>query len=61
MPPTVQYLTLLNPVRYFMTCVRALFLKGVGLESIWPELLALLAIGLTVMALSTARFRKRLD
>ncbi len=61
MPPVVQYVTLLNPVRYFMTCVRALFLKGVGLDVIWPELVALLVIGLSVTALSAARFRKRLD
>jgi ABC-2 type transport system permease protein len=61
MPPAVQYVTLFNPVRHFMVCVRALFLKGVGLEAIWPELLALLTIGLAVMTLSAARFRKRLD
>ncbi len=61
MPQPVQYLTLLNPVRYFMTCVRALFLKGVGFEIIWPQLAALLAIGLGVMSVSVLRFRKRLD
>ncbi|MBI1355064.1 MAG: ABC transporter permease subunit [Acidobacteria bacterium] len=61
MPTAVQYLTLLNPVRHFMSCVRALFLKGVGVDAIWPQLLALLAIGLTVMVLSAARFHKRLD
>jgi len=61
MPASVQYLTLLNPVRYFMVCVRALFLKGVGIETIWPQLLALLSIGLTIMLLSASRFRKRLD
>ncbi len=61
MPVVVQYATLLNPVRHFMTCVRALFLKGVGAEAIWPQLLALLAIGLAVMAWSVSRFRKRLD
>jgi ABC-2 type transport system permease protein len=61
MPAVVQYATLFNPVRHFMTCVRALFLKGVGIEVIWPHLLALLAIGVTVMVLSAARFHKRLD
>jgi len=34
MPPSVQYMTLLNPLRYFMQIVRDLFLKGVGLTSI---------------------------
>ncbi|MCB9383553.1 MAG: ABC transporter permease [Bryobacterales bacterium] len=61
MPVVVQYATLLNPVRHFMTCVRALFLKGVGFEAIWPQLLALLAIGLTTMLWSASRFHKRLD
>ena len=61
MPIVVQYATLFNPVRHYMTCVRALFLKGVGIEAIWPQLLALLAIGVVVMVLSAARFRKRLD
>lgn len=61
MPVAVQYATLLNPVRHFMSCVRALFLKGVGLEAIWPQLLALLAIALAVVVLSAARFHKRLD
>ncbi|MEZ5364308.1 MAG: hypothetical protein R2748_18720 [Bryobacterales bacterium] len=44
-----------------MTCVRALFLKGVGVEAIWPQLLALLAIGLATMFWSASRFHKRLD
>lgn len=61
MPRPVQILTLINPVRYFMTIVRALFLKGVGLEAIWPQMLALAVIGATILLISVARFRKRLD
>src|SRR5690348_4603720 len=41
MPEPVQYLTLLNPVRYFIEIVRGLFLKGSGITVLWPQLLAL--------------------
>ena len=61
MPEAVQYLTYLNPVRYFMECLRALFLKGVGMEVIWPQMLAMLVIGLAVVIGSASRFRKTID
>lgn len=61
MPVAVQYLTYLNPVRYFMEIVRGLFLKGVGVETLWPQMLSLFAFGSAVLALSALRFHKRLD
>ncbi len=61
MPLPVQYLTLLNPLRYFMEIVRGLFLKGVGLSSLWPQVLALLVLGTTIFGISALRFHKRLD
>ncbi len=61
MPVAVQYLTYLNPVRYFLEVVRGIFLKGAGLEVLWPQLLAMLVFGLTILLLSAARFRKKLD
>lgn len=61
MPLVVQYLTYLNPVRYFMEIVRSIFLKGTGLAVLWPQLLALLLIGTALVGLSVLRFRKRLD
>ncbi len=61
MPPVVQYLTFLNPVRYFMEIVRGLFLKGVGIHYLWPQLLALLLLGVAILGLSALRFHKRLD
>lgn len=61
MPVAVQYLTYLNPVRYFMEIVRGIFLKGVGVSVLWPQMAALLVYGVTVVGLSAARFRKRLD
>lgn len=61
MPESVQYLTLVNPVRYFMEIVRGLFLKGVGLGALWSQMAALAAIGSAILLVSAQRFRKRLD
>lgn len=61
MPVAVQYLTLLNPVRYAMEIVRGLFLKGVGIETLWPQMLSLFLFGSAVLGLSALRFHKRLD
>jgi ABC-2 type transport system permease protein len=61
MPPVVQYLTYLNPLRYFMQIVRALFLKGAGVESLWQEIMALFVFGVVILNLSAFRFHKKLD
>jgi ABC-2 type transport system permease protein len=61
MPEVVQWITYLNPVRYFMEIMRAVFLKGAGPETLWPQMTALAAIGVTVLTLAALRFRKRLD
>jgi drug efflux transport system permease protein len=61
MPLPVQYLTYLNPVRYFLEIVRGIFLKGAGPAVLWPQMLALLVFGVTILGLSALRFHKRLD
>ena len=61
MPESIQYLTLLNPVRYFIEIVRGLFLKGSGVSVLWPQMLALGIFGVVILSLSAMRFRKRLD
>ncbi len=61
MPEVVQYLTYLNPLRYFMEIVRGIFLKGVGFSVLWPQILALTVYGVAIVLLSAARFHKRLD
>lgn len=58
MPPLFQYLTLLNPLRYFLEIVRGIFLKGAGPAVLWPQCLALLFIGLGVLNIAAFRFRK---
>jgi len=60
MPAWIQPFTYLIPLRYFLVIVRGIFLKGVGLEVLWPQALALFAWGATVLALATLRSSKRL-
>jgi ABC-2 type transport system permease protein len=61
MPVAVQWLTYLNPLRYFVEIVRGLFLKGVGVGVLWPQMAALAIYGVTVLGLSALRFHKSLD
>jgi len=61
MPMTIQYLTYGNPLRYFLVIIRGIFLKGNGPVVLWPQMLALLLLGTAVFAVSTLRFRKRLE
>ena len=59
MPAWVQVITYANPLRYFIEILRELFLKGAGPRVLWPELLALLSMGLIIFTLATLRFRGR--
>ena len=61
MPVAVQYLTYLNPLRYFIEIVRGIFLKGVGASVLWPQMAALFVYGVAVLGLSALRFHKTLD
>jgi ABC-2 type transport system permease protein len=61
MPQAVQYLTYLNPIRYFMEIVRGIFLKGVGFSVLWPQMLILGVYGVVILTLSAIRFHKTLD
>jgi len=59
MPAVIQLFTYLIPLRYFLIIVRGIFLKGIGLELLWPQAAALAAWGLVVLALAVSRSRKR--
>jgi len=61
MPVVVQYLTYLNPLKYFMEIVRGVFIKGVGVAVLWPQMVVLTVFGATVLTLSAVRFHKTLD
>jgi ABC-2 type transport system permease protein len=60
MPVIIQKLTYLVPLRYFIVILRGIFLKGVGVDVLWPQILALLAWGLAILGLAVARSRKTL-
>jgi len=60
MPQVIQYVTYINPLRYFIVIIRGIFLKGNGFEILWPQMAALLTIGITLMTVSSLRFKKRL-
>jgi ABC-2 type transport system permease protein len=61
MPRGFQIASYAIPVRYYANVLRGIFLKGSGLDILWPEALALLGIGLTVLTLASLRFRKSLE
>lgn len=60
MPEVIRYGTYINPLRYFLVIIRGIFLKGNGVEILWPQLTCLLLLGISVLAISSLRFRKRL-
>jgi len=61
MPTVVQWLTYLNPLQYFLVIIRGIFLKGTGLNILWPQFLGLVILGGIVFPGAVNRFRKRLD
>lgn len=60
MPQTVQLLTFLNPLRYYLVIIRGIFLKGVGIAVLWHQFLALFILGAAILQVAIARFRKAL-
>jgi ABC-2 type transport system permease protein len=59
-PQWLQYITYINPLRYFIIVIRGVFLKGIGLEILWPEIAALAILGGIAILFSSLRFQKRL-
>ena len=59
MPAVIRPVTYLIPLRYFLVIVRGIFLKGIGLNLLWPQAAALATWGIVVLALAVARSRKR--
>src|SRR5271166_426936 len=61
MPVFMQWLSIINPMTHYLIVIRGTFLKGVGLNVLWPQMLALAALGLALLTISVLRFRKSLD
>lgn len=61
MPEIIQAITYIIPLRYFMTIIRGIILKGIGFADLWIQLLAMLGLGVLILSLSVMRFQKRID
>ena len=61
MPEFMQWMTYANPLRYYLVVIRGTFLKGVGVEVLWPDLVAMAIIAVTLLTISILRFRKSLE
>ncbi|MGA8342135.1 MAG: ABC transporter permease [Candidatus Sulfotelmatobacter sp.] len=61
MPQWLQYFTYLSPLRYFLVVLRGTYLKGVGMEILWPQMLAMAGLGITLLTVAILRFHKALD
>jgi ABC-2 type transport system permease protein len=61
MPRAIQLVTYAIPLRYYAEIIRGVFLRGSGLDVLWPEALILTGMGVALLAVATARFQKRLD
>jgi ABC-2 type transport system permease protein len=61
MPFIIRQITYIIPLRYFMTIIRGIILKGIGFNELWRELLILTLMGISILTLSIKGFKKRLE
>ncbi|MEW6139229.1 MAG: ABC transporter permease [Thermodesulfobacteriota bacterium] len=61
MPEIIQYVTYLNPLRYFITIMRGVFLKGVGWEILWPEVIPIFFMAIFYIGAASFFFKRRVD
>ncbi len=60
MPVPIRIITYFFPGRYFVTAIRGIYLKGVGVMVLWPEALLLLCFSTGIVWLSASRFQEKL-
>jgi len=61
MPAALQWLTLADPLRYFIVILRGVFLKGVGFDVLWPQMACMAVFAVLILTASVLRFHKSLD
>ncbi|MGB9753065.1 ABC transporter permease [Roseiflexus castenholzii] len=61
MPAALQLISKVIPLTYFLVVVRGIIIKGVGVEALLPQIMALTAFGVALLTIASLRFRKRLD
>jgi ABC-2 type transport system permease protein len=60
MPAIFQWITYAVPLRYYVTVLRGVFLKGVGVDVLWPQGLAMTVLGILILTTARLRFRQRI-
>jgi ABC-2 type transport system permease protein len=58
MPPAVEVLTRLSPLRYYVEALTGIFLKDVGLSVLWPQVLGMGALGVAILGAGALLFRR---
>ena len=61
MPRALQWISVLIPLKYYLTIIRSLLIKGVGVDSLYTEILALVIFGVSFILLAAMRLQKRLE
>jgi ABC-2 type transport system permease protein len=61
MPQWMQYLTYLSPLRYFLIVLRGTYLKGLGMDILWPQMAAMAGLAFSLLTIAILRFHKALD
>jgi ABC-2 type transport system permease protein len=61
MPRWMQYFSYLIPLRYFLIVIRGTYLKGVGMDILWPQMAAMAGLGVALLTTAILRFHKALD
>lgn len=61
MPEVIQYISYIIPLRYFINIIRGVIIKGIGFYELWLDATILLVMGVVILALSSLRFRKRME
>ncbi len=61
MPDIIRAISVIIPLKYFLIILRGIILKGLGMAELWKESLILLVMGVSILLLSSMRFRKRLE
>lgn len=61
MPPLIQYITYIIPLKYFLIIIRGIVLKGLGFGDLWQECTILFLMGVFILVMSSLRFRKKLE
>ncbi len=61
MPEWLQHVTYADPLRYFLEVIRGVYLKGVGLDVLWPQMCSMAGLAILLLSVAVLRFQKSLD